>query len=200
VRLAKRAEYDRDAIHAILDEALICHVGFAVDGQPYVIPTIHARIGARLYVHGAVANRMLRELGAGAPACVTVTLIDGLVIARSAFHHSMNYRSVVILGTATEVTDQEEKHAAMAAIVEHVVPGRMAETRAPSPREVNATRILRLPIDEASAKVRRGPPLDEEQDYALPHWAGELPLALRPLPPIADPRLAPGIPVPRNVA
>ena len=192
-RLPQRGVYDRATVHAILDEALVCHVGFVVDGQPYVIPTIHARVGETVYVHGSAASRMLRTLREGVPVSVTVTLLDGLVLARSAFHHSMNYRSVIALGTATEVTDPAEKRAALDAIVEHVAPGRAAEVRAPSELEMKATLVLKLPLDEVSAKVRTGPPLDDEEDYALPCWAGVIPLALQPLAPVADPRLAPGI-------
>jgi hypothetical protein len=192
-RLPQRGVYDRGVVHAILDEALVCHVGFVVDGQPYVIPTIHARVGDTVYVHGSAASRMLRTLREGAPVSVTVTLVDGLVLARSAFHHSMNYRSVIALGTATEVTDPVEKRAALDAIVEHVAPGRLAEVRAPSELEMKATLVLKLPLQEVSAKVRTGPPLDDEADYALPCWAGVIPLALQPLAPVADPRLAPGI-------
>ena len=199
-RLPKRGVYDRAAIHEILDEALWCHAGFVIGGQPYVIPTIHARVGDRLYVHGSAASRMLRTLGQGVPVCVTVSLLDGLVLARSAFHHSMNYRSVVVLGTAAEVTEREEKTRALEAIVEHVLPGRSAEVRGPNQLELKATTVLRLPIEEASAKVRTGPPIDDEEDYALPCWAGVLPLRLTPREPEADPRLPPGVPVPGYVA
>jgi uncharacterized protein len=196
-RLAKRGAYDRETIRAILDEAFICHVGFVVDGQPMVIPTIHARVDDSLYFHGSVASRMLRSLEQGVPACVTVTLLDGLVLARSAFHHSMNYRSVVILGTATVVVDREEKRRVLDAIVEHVMKGRSADARPPSEAELNATMVLRLPIAEASAKIRTGPPIDDEEDYALPVWAGVLPLQLTPLEPVADPRLKAGVELPR---
>lgn len=199
-RLPKRGVYERAAIHAILDEALWCHVGFVAAGQPYVIPTIHARVGERLYVHGSAASRMLRTLGAGVPVCVTVSLLDGLVLARSAFHHSMNYRSVVVLGTAHEVTAREEKVEALEAIVEHVVPGRDADARGPNELELKATTVLRLPLAEASAKVRTGPPLDDEEDYALPCWAGVLPLRLMAGEAQADPRLPEGVPLPAYVA
>jgi nitroimidazol reductase NimA-like FMN-containing flavoprotein (pyridoxamine 5'-phosphate oxidase superfamily) len=192
-RLPKRGAYDRDTIEAILDEALICHVGFVVDGQPMVIPTIHACVNDALYFHGSVVSRMLRSLEQGVPACVTVTLLDGLVLARSAFHHSMNYRSVVVLGTATAVVDREEKLRVLEALVEHVMKGRFAEARPPSDAELNATMVLRLPIDEASAKIRTGPPIDDEEDYALPVWAGVLPLQLTPLEPVADSHLKAGI-------
>ena len=192
-RLPQRGVYDRAVVHAILDEGLVCHVGFVVDGQPFVIPTIHARVGEHLYVHGSAASRMLRTVREGVPVAVTVTLVDGLVLARSAFHHSMNYRSVVALGTAVEVTDPAEKRAALDAIVEHVVPGRAAEVRAPNELELKATLVLRLPLEEVSAKVRTGPPLDDEEDYALPCWAGVIPLQLQPLAPVPDPRLGAGI-------
>jgi uncharacterized protein len=191
-RLPKRGVYDREAVHAILDEALFCHLGFVSEGQPFVLPTIHARIGDVLYVHGSAASRMLAVGAAGAPLCVTVTLLDGLVLARSAFHHSMNYRSAMVVGQALAVDDPEEKETALTAIVEHVAAGRSAEVRAPNALELKATRVLRLPIEEASAKVRTGPPVDDEEDYALPVWAGELPLALRPLAPRPDPRIIPG--------
>jgi uncharacterized protein len=202
-RLARRRDrgtYERETVHAILDEAFFCHVGFQVEEQPYVVPTVHARIGDQLYIHGSVASRMLKNLGAGIPVCVTVTLLDGLVLARSAFHHSMNYRSVLVLGTATAVTDKTEKRRVLTAIVNRVMPGRAAEVREPSAKELNATTVLGLPIDEASAKIRRGPPLDAEEDYALGCWAGVLPLKLMALPPQSDPRLPQGIPVPEAVA
>jgi nitroimidazol reductase NimA-like FMN-containing flavoprotein (pyridoxamine 5'-phosphate oxidase superfamily) len=199
-RRPERGTYDRETVYAILDEALICHIGFALEGQPYVLPTTHARLDDRLYVHGSIASRMLKTLRGGVPVCVTVTLIDGLVLARSAFHHSMNYRSVVVLGTATEVTDPEHKRRAFNALVEHVVPGRSAQVRGASDQELNATSVLCVPITEASAKVRTGEPVDSEEDYALPCWAGVVPVALRAQTPIADSRLAPGVPVPREVA
>lgn len=199
-RHPERGSYDRQSVYAILDEALICHIGFAVEGQPYVLPTTHARIDDKLYVHGSVANRMLKTLRGGAPVCVTVTLIDGLVLARSAFHTSMNYRSVVILGTATEVTDPEHKRGAFAALVEHVLPGRSAHVRAPTDQEIRATSVLCLPITEASAKARTGGPLDAEADYGLPCWAGVVPLAVQAQAPIPDSRLAPGVSVPGEVA
>lgn len=187
-RLPKRALYDREAIYAILDEALICHVGFVVEGQPYVIPTIHTRIDDALYFHGSAASRMLRTLREGIDACVTVTLLDGLVLARSAFHHSMNYRSVVVLGKATAVTDDDEKRRVLEALVEHVCRGRAADVRKPNESELKQTLALRLPIEEASAKVRTGPPIDDEEDYSLPVWAGVLPMALTPDAPVTDER------------
>jgi nitroimidazol reductase NimA-like FMN-containing flavoprotein (pyridoxamine 5'-phosphate oxidase superfamily) len=199
VRYRERGTYDRETVNAIIDEALICHVGFAVDGQPFVIPTTHARIGDKLYLHGSVANRMLRSVKAGAPVCVTMTLIDGLVLARSAMHHSMNYRSVMILGAAHLVADENEKRRALEALVNHVVPGRAAEVRAPNTKELKATSVLCLPITEVSAKIRKGPPVDDEEDYALDMWAGVLPLQLRPGTPKNDPKLAPGTLVPPGV-
>jgi len=198
-RLPKRAAYDRVTIDAILDEALHCHLGFAVDGQPYVIPTIHARVADRLYVHGSAASRMLRRLAGAVPACLTVTLVDGLVLARSAFHHSMNYRSVVVLGTAQAVVEPAEKLAALHAIVEHVVPGRWDEVRPPNERELKATSVLCLPLAEASAKVRTGGPLDDEEDLTLPCWAGVLPFRAVPGTPVADEHVAPGTPPPACV-
>jgi len=193
-RLPKRGDHDRATIEAILDEALVCHVGFVAEGQPYVIPTIHGRAGDRLYVHGSAASRMLRTLSGGVPVCVTVTLVDGLVMARSAFHHSMNYRSVMVLGTAQAVQDEAEKLEALRVIVDHVSPGRWAEARPPNEKELKATSVLRLPIAEASAKVRTGPPIDDEEDYALPVWAGVLPLRLVARPAVADARLHPAAP------
>jgi nitroimidazol reductase NimA-like FMN-containing flavoprotein (pyridoxamine 5'-phosphate oxidase superfamily) len=191
-RLPERGGHDRGTADAILDEALVCHVGFAMDGQPFVIPTIHARVGSTLYIHGSAASRMLRH-GKTLPLCVTVTLVDGLVMARSAFHHSMNYRSAVVLGQAREVTDPEEKTAALRAIVEHVAAGRWDEVRWPTELELKATTVLALPIDEASTKVRSGPPSDDEEDYARDTWAGVIPLRMVAGEPIADPRLREGI-------
>lgn len=198
-RLPQRGTHERTDIHAILDAGLVCHVGFVHDGQPYVIPTTYVRVDEVLYLHGAVASRMLSTLTGAAPVCVEVTLVDALVLGRSAMHHSMNYRSVVVLGTAREVTDLAEKRRALYALVEHVVPGRMAGVRAPSPNEIAGTRVLAIPIDEASAKRRTGPPIDDEEDYALPHWAGEIPLKMVAGTPVADPRLAPGIGLPAHV-
>jgi hypothetical protein len=198
-RLAKRGNYDPETIHAILDEALICHVGFVVDGAPVIIPTIHTRIDDMLYFHGSAASRMLRSLREGIDACVCVTLLDGLVLARSAFHHSMNYRSVVVFGKAMEVVDCEEKMRVLTALVEHVVAGRSVDARRPNEVELKQTLILALPIEEASAKIRTGPPLDDEDDYALPIWAGVLPMRLTPQEPIADERLEQGIAVPDYV-
>jgi len=200
VRRKERGSYQRETVNAILDEALICHVGFNVGGQPFVQPTIHARRGELLYLHGANTNRMLKSLAGGAAVCVTATLLDGLVLARSAFHHSMNYRSVMILGSAHEVTDLAEKRHALEAVVEHVLRGRSAAVRAPDPTELNATTVLALPITEASAKIRTGPPLDDEADYARQCWAGVLPLRLAALPPVPDPRLPSGIAAPHELA
>jgi nitroimidazol reductase NimA-like FMN-containing flavoprotein (pyridoxamine 5'-phosphate oxidase superfamily) len=198
-RLPDRARYDRATVDAILDEGLVCHVGFVDQGQPFVIPSAYARMGDRLILHGSAASRMVKVLADGAPACVTVTLLDGLVLARSGFHHSMNYRSVVVLGRGTEISDPQEKRRALDAIVEHVAPGRAPSVRPPSENELRATRVVALSLDEASAKVRTGPPKDDEADYALPVWAGELPLRLEPLAPVADPHPGPVVPPPPHV-
>jgi uncharacterized protein len=198
-RRPQRAAYEQSTVEAILDEALFCHVGFVVDDQPYVIPTIHARVGTRLYIHGSAASRMLRSVGAGIPVCVTVTLLDGLVLARSAFHHSLNYRSAVILGTAVEVTDDVEKLEALKAVVEHVVPQRWEDVRWPTEQELKATRVLSVPLAEVSAKIRTGPPIDDEEDYRLGCWAGEIPVRLVPQALIPDPQLAPTIVPPAYV-
>ena len=192
-RLAERGSFDLELINAIIDEALICHVGFNVDGAPVVIPTIHARMGNHVYLHGAVGNNMLRSLDRGVDACVTMTIIDGLVLARSAFHHSMNYRSVVLFGKASIVEDDADKVAALRALTEHLIPGRWAGVRGPSEQELRQTMVLALPIQEASAKVRSGPPNDDEADYSLPVWAGVIPLRLAAAEAICDPRLRPGI-------
>lgn len=178
-RKKDRGRYDTDTIHAILDEGMVCHVGFAVDGQPYVIPTAYARVGDNLYVHGATGNHALRVLADGAAACVTVTLLDGLVLARSTFHHSMNYRSVVLFGVGQRVEDLDEKAGALAALVDHLVPGRSADARPATAEELRATLLVRLPIDEASAKVRTGDPIDDDEDLSLPVWAGVIPLTLQ---------------------
>lgn len=197
-RLPSRGFYDRKTIAAILDEGLVCHVGFVADGQPFVIPTIYARRDDRLYLHGSAVSRMLRTLAGGVPVCVTVTIVDGLVLARSVFNHSMNYRSVVVLGTAA-VVEGEEKVEALETIAEHVAAGRWKEARTPSANELKATLVLSLPLDEASAKVRTGPPEDEDEDYALPHWAGVLPLSLVAGSAIPDPRLPAETAVPPSV-
>jgi nitroimidazol reductase NimA-like FMN-containing flavoprotein (pyridoxamine 5'-phosphate oxidase superfamily) len=185
-RHPERGAYDRATIDAILDEALICHLGFVVDGQPFVIPTIHARDGDVLYVHGSPGSRMLRNAKEGLDICVTATLLDGLVLARSVYNHSMNYRSVVVLGRAREVTDREEKLRAMHRVVEHVVPGRWEDARQPNDGEIKGTTILALTLDEASAKVRTGPPTDDEADLDFTVWAGVIPLALQASAPVAD--------------
>ncbi len=188
-----RAAYDRASVEAILDEALVAHLAFVDDGQPYAIPTLHARVGDTVYVHGSAAGRAMRTLGSGAPACLTATLIDGLVLARSAFHHSVNYRSAVVLGSARSVEDREQRLEALRAFTERLVPGRWSEVRPPSEKELRATRVLALRLDESSAKIRTGPPVDEEDDYALAAWAGVIPLTTIARAPIPDPRLAPGI-------
>jgi len=198
-RLPDRGHYDRETIHAILDEALVCHVGFVVDGQPYVIPTGFARIGDDLYIHGSSASRMLRNLATGIEVCVTVTLIDGLVLARSAFHHSINYRSVVILGKAELVKDADQKFKALEAFTEHMIPGRWADVRWPTELELKATSVLKLPIEEASAKIRMGDPKDDEEDYAMNVWAGVLPLRTYTDTPKPDKRMQDGIDVPGYV-
>jgi nitroimidazol reductase NimA-like FMN-containing flavoprotein (pyridoxamine 5'-phosphate oxidase superfamily) len=192
-RLPKRGVYDRDIVYGILDEGFICHVGFAVDGRPFVIPTGYARVDDQLYIHGSQVSRMLRTLAEGVDVCVTVTLADGLVLARSAFHHSMNYRSVVIFGRAAMVEQREAKLAALLAFSEHVIPGRWDEVRVPSEQELKATTVLSVPLTEVSAKVRSGPPLDDEEDYTLNVWAGVIPLKVVAGGPISDPRLPEGI-------
>ena len=188
-RLPKRGVYDRELVYGILDEGFICHVGFAVEGQPFVIPTGYARAGDRLFIHGSQVSRMLRTLSSGIDVCVTVTLVDGLVLARSAFHHSINYRSVVMFGRATMVDDRDAKVAALFAFSEQVIPGRWNDVREPTEQELKATTVLSLPLVEVSAKVRTGPPIDDEEDYALGVWAGVLPLKIVAGAPINDPRL-----------
>jgi uncharacterized protein len=197
-RLPERGAYDRATVHAILDEAFICHVGFVVDGQPYVVPTGYARVGETIYLHGSSGSRL--GLRPGMDVCVTVTLLDGLVLARSAFHHSMNYRSVMAIGRTRPVTDPAQKDAALRALVDHIVPGRSAAVRGADRRELAATAVLALPLDAVSAKVRTGPPIDDEPDYALPIWAGVLPLRQVADPPVADDRLDPALAVPAHVA
>jgi nitroimidazol reductase NimA-like FMN-containing flavoprotein (pyridoxamine 5'-phosphate oxidase superfamily) len=195
-RLPKRGSFERETVYGILDEGFVCHVGFVADGQPFVIPTAYGRVGDRLYLHGAKASRTLKALAAGAEVCVTVTLVDGLVLARSAFHHSINYRSVVVFGRASAVESEEEKAAALEAFTEHVCRGRWADVRWPTAQELAATAVIVLPLAEASAKVRTGPPIDDEEDYTLPVWAGVLPLHVSPGEPEADPRLPAGTPAP----
>ena len=192
-RLPKRATYDKEQVHAILDEGYICHVGFVMDGQPFVIPTGYARFGDQLYIHGSSASRMLRSAGDGIPVCVTVTLVDGFVLARSVFHHSMNYRSVVVLGKARLVTDPEEKRAALRCFTNHIVKGRWEEARQPNDQELKATSVLALPIEEVSAKVRTGPPIDDEEDYSMSIWAGVVPIRSQVGQPLPDDRLLPGV-------
>ena len=192
IREPERGVYDRETAYRILDAGFLCHVGFVAEGQPFVIPTSYGRKDANLYVHGSAASRMLRQLQKdGVPVCVTVTLLDGLVLARSVFNHSMNYRSVVILGKATLVDDPAEKLSALHALSEHILPGRWDDARPPNERELKATSVLRLPIEEFSAKVRTGPPIDDEEDYSFPTWAGVLPLEMKPGVPIPDSKLDP---------
>jgi uncharacterized protein len=200
-RKRERGSYEREVIDAILDEALVAHLGIvSPDGQPIVVPMLHARHGDTVYCHGSVASRTLRAMREGMPACLTVTLIDGLVLARSAMHHSANYRSVMILGVARAVEDAAEKQAALRAIVEHIVPGRADHIRGPSENELKATAVLALPIEEASAKLRTGPPIDDEEDHALDVWAGVLPLLTRAGSPQPDPALRAGIALPPHAA
>ncbi len=187
-RLPKRGDFDRETIYRILDESFICHVGFVVDGQPFVIPTAYARAEDRLLIHGSAASRMLRALAGEMEVCVTVTLLDGLVLARSAFHHSMNYRSVVVFGKASIVRNEREKLDALYAFTEHIIKGRWQDVRPPTPNELKATMVLRLPLEEASAKIRTGHPVDDEADYELKIWAGVVPLRLEAGVPISDPR------------
>ena len=198
-RLPKRGSHDADLLHAILDAGFVAHVGFQTEGQPFVIPTLYGREGDKLYLHGSSASRMLTELGKRIPACITVTLVDGLVLARSAFHHSMNYRSVVAFGVTQKVKDGEPKLHALRTISEHLLPGRWSDVRAPSEKELKATTILEFTVEEASAKVRTGPPLDEKADYELPVWAGVLPLSLEAKFPVADLRCAEDLELPGYV-
>jgi uncharacterized protein len=192
-RLPKRAAYQKAQVYSILDESRVCHVGFAVDGQPYVIPTGYARVDDQLYLHGSAASRMLRTLDGGVQVCVTVTLVDGLVLARSAFHHSVNYRSVVVLGQARLVTDPDEKLQALRSFTNHLVPGRWEEVRPPNEQELKATSVLAVPLAEVSAKIRTGPPIDDEGDYSLPIWAGVVPVQTQWGKPVPDARLVPGV-------
>ena len=199
-RLPQRGSFERQQINEILDEGFICHVGFVVDNGPFVIPTGYARAGDELIIHGSQASRMLRQLGQGIDVCVTVTLIDGLVLARSAFHHSMNYRSVVVFGRARVIEERAEKMSALTALSEHMIPGRWDEVRGPNDHELQLTTVLAIPLTEASAKVRTGPPVDDEEDYDLPVWAGVIPLQQMANEPIADPRLGANIPTPRHAS
>jgi hypothetical protein len=198
-RLPKRGSHDWETIHRILDAGFLAHVGFCVEGQPFVIPTLYGRKGDVLYLHGSAASRMLRQLEQGIPACVTVTLVDGLVLARSAFHHSMNYRSVVAFGTARTVEDPADKRECLRVVSEHLIAGRWQEVREPNEQELKATSVLEFSIEEASAKVRTGPPLDDEEDYGLPVWAGVVPLTMAAQSAIPDDRLTEGIKVPDYV-
>jgi nitroimidazol reductase NimA-like FMN-containing flavoprotein (pyridoxamine 5'-phosphate oxidase superfamily) len=199
-RLAKRAHYDEQTVHAILDAGLLCHVGYVIEGQPYVTPTAHWRHENYVYWHGSSASRMLRAQRDGISVCLTVSLLDGLVLARSGFHHSMNYRSVMALGHAELVEGTDAKIAALKHFVEKLTPGRWAEIREPTTQELKATTILRLKLDEASAKIRTGPPVDDEEDYALPVWAGILPLALQAGTPVPDGRLPENTPLPESIS
>ncbi|MEZ4671052.1 MAG: pyridoxamine 5'-phosphate oxidase family protein [Anaerolineae bacterium] len=192
-RMPERGHYDRETIYPIVDEALICHVGIVMDGQPFVIPTIHARHEDTIDLHGAKASRLLKQVEAGNPLCITVTLLDGIVFARSVFHHSMNYRSAVLFGHGYILENAEEKWAALEVLTEHVARGRWTDARQPTPKEMNATTVVAVPIESASAKIRTGPPGDDDEDYALSVWAGVLPLPQQPLAPIDDPKLAEGI-------
>jgi uncharacterized protein len=199
-RVPARGEYERETIEAILDETLVSHMGFVHDGEPVVIPTLHARLGDRLYLHGSAASRMLRTLERGVQVCATATLVDGLVLARSAFHHSVNYRSVVVFGRAELVDSEEGRLRAIELFTEKLVPGRWSEVRPPTRQELKGTKVLSLPLDEASAKVRSGPPIDDEPDYALPVWAGVLPMRTAVERPEPDPRLDPRVELPAHVA
>jgi len=199
-RLPKRASYDRDQIYGILDQTFLCHAGFQVEGQVYVIPTIYGRREDTIYMHGSAASRMLKELAKGFDACVTVTLLDGMVLARSAFHHSVNYRSVVLFGQARALTDPGEKSAALEIITEQVAPGRWAEVRGPNEKELKATSVLAMPIDSASAKVRTGGPIDDEEDYTLPVWAGVVPVRMAAGTPADDGRVLPGVGLPASLS
>ena len=199
-RLPERARYDTEAVAAVLDAGLVAHLGLVSEGQPYVIPTLHARVGEFVYVHGSAASRTLRTLRGGVPACLTVTLLDGIVLARSVFEHSMNYRSVVVLGTAAPVEEPDEKLVALEAFTEKLLPGRWGEARPPTRKELRATSILRLPLDEASAKIRDGGPDDSDTpDAELDVWAGHLPLVVQALEPVPDAVLRPGIPLPSGL-
>jgi nitroimidazol reductase NimA-like FMN-containing flavoprotein (pyridoxamine 5'-phosphate oxidase superfamily) len=198
-RIPDRGSHDWATITQILDAGFLAHVGFCLDGQPFVIPTLYGRDGERLYLHGSAASRMLRELETGIPTCVTVTLVDGLVLSRSAFDHSMNYRSIVAFGNARKVGDPEQKVKALRVISEHLIAGRWADVRGPNQKELKATMVLEFSIEEASSKVRNGPPLDDESDYGLPVWAGVLPLEIKSRPPIPDDKLVEGITLPDYV-
>ena len=199
-RIPERGHYDRGTIYHILDEALICHVGFVEKGQPFVIPINFARVDDAIFLHGAKASRLLKHIEAGHPVCVETTIVDGLVLARSVFHHSINYRSVVLFGRGRLIEDEQEKLTALKAVTEHLIPGRWQEARLPNRKELNATSVVSINIDEASAKVRVGPPVDDQEDYALPVWAGILPLQEMPLAPIRDELQSADIPLPEYVS
>ena len=199
-RFPQRGHYDRETIYRILDEALICHVGIAEKGQPYVIPTNFARVHDHVVLHGAIASRLLKHVEGGHPICVEVTIVDGLVLARSVFHHSVNYRSVVLFGKGHIVEEEQKKLTALKAITEHLIPGRWQDARRPNQKELSATRVVSIKIDEASAKVRMGPPIDEEEDYTLPVWAGVLPLQELPLSPLRDELQPKDVPLPEYIA
>jgi nitroimidazol reductase NimA-like FMN-containing flavoprotein (pyridoxamine 5'-phosphate oxidase superfamily) len=198
-RLPNRASYDREIVYGILDEGFVCHVGFVIEGRPFVIATGYARLGDNLYIHGSVASRMLKTLRSGMEACVTVTLVDGLVLARSVFHHSMNYRSVVIFGRARVVENEAEKLECLRGFTEHIMRGRWEDSRAPNANELRSTLVLRLPLEEASAKIRTGPPIDEEEDYRLPVWAGVLPIRFAIGEAVRDRRLKAEIELPQYI-
>ena len=198
-RIPERGVYEPDEVYRILDEGLVAHVGFVVNGQPYVIPMAYGRRGDELLIHGSSASRLLRSVGSGIRACVTVTLLDGVVAARAVFHHSMNYRSAIVFGVASAIDERGRKLAALEAISDHILPGRWNEARRPNAKELAATLVLSLPLEEASAKIRRGPPKDEEEDGDLPIWAGEIPLRLVPLDPVPDPALRPPVDISRSV-
>ena len=198
-RIPERGQYDRDTIYQIVDQALYCHVGFVHDNQPFVIPTIHARLDDTLVFHGAKASRLLKQIRAGNSICVAITLLDGLVLARSVFNHSMNYRSVVLFGTGRAIEAEDEKLQALQALTEHIARGRWDDARKPNRRELDATAVVAMSIESASAKIRTGPPSDDEEDYDLPIWAGVLPIQLQALKPVNDPRLSDGIPVPEYI-
>lgn len=198
-RLPKRGSFEREAINSILDEGFVCHVGFVAEDKPVVIPTGYARVDENLIIHGSRASRMLCALAKEIDVCVTVTLIDGLVLARSAFHHSMNYRSVVVFGRASAIETRTEKLAALRALSEHMIPGRWDYVREPNERELQQTTVLSVPLNEASAKIRTGPPVDDDEDYDLPIWAGILPLRMSAQTPVADPLLRMDVDIPRHV-
>jgi nitroimidazol reductase NimA-like FMN-containing flavoprotein (pyridoxamine 5'-phosphate oxidase superfamily) len=195
-RLPERGAYDRETVNSILDEGLVCHVAIAAEGQPFVMPMTYARCGDRLVMHGSGGSRLMRALKGGAEVCVAVTHLDGLVLARSAFHHSMNYRSVVIFGRARAIEGDDAKTDAFGEFFERVVPGRWDDVRKPNARELGQTAVIELPLDEASAKIRTGPPADDVEDYELPTWAGLIPFELKSLPPVADPKLPDGVALP----